>query len=74
MDTMKLSKSEMASFDETPPSGGISNVSQEDNSPINMNTPEPKVRSSRAEALIETMGEDSYSLTAESPRHTKMTG
>jgi hypothetical protein len=61
-------------MDSTEPSGGISNVSQEYNSPVNMNTPSLKPRAFRADQLIETMGNDSYSLQGEAARKTKMKG
>lgn len=58
----------------TTPSGGLTNVSGTDNSPVNMNTPSPKPRAYRCDQLVETMGDDSYDLGGESPRHTKMVG
>ena len=58
----------------TEPTGGISNVSQEDNGPINMNCPSTKPRGFRADQLLEMAGMDGYSLTAEAPRRTKMKG
>lgn len=61
-------------FDSTPPSGGITNVSKADNSPVMMNTPEMKERGSRADALIEMAGNDTYSLGMEAPRKTKIKG
>lgn len=62
------------SLDSTPPSGGITNVSRSDNSPVPMNTPEPKERGYRADQLVEMAGDDSYSLVGEAPRKTKMKG
>lgn len=58
----------------TSPTGGISNVSQADNSPVNMNMPEYKERGSRADDLIEMAGMDGYTLHTEAPRLGKMKG
>jgi hypothetical protein len=74
LNTNGMASASLNSVDSTPPSGGISNVSKADNSPINMNTPEPKPRAYRADQLIDTMSDDSYSLTVEAPRMTKMKG
>lgn len=64
-----------ASIDSTPPSGGISNVSEADNTPTLMNMASgPKERGSRADALIEMASNDSYRLTEEAPRKGKMKG
>jgi hypothetical protein len=71
---MSVNKSGMASVEETAPTGGFSNVSETNNTPVNMGAPSPKPRSFRAEQLIETMSNDSYDLNPESPRHTKMVG
>lgn len=62
------------SLDSTAPTGGITNVSKSDNSPVMMNTPEMKERGSRADALIEMAGDDSYRLGTEAPRKSKMKG
>lgn len=62
------------SLDSTPPSGGITNVSKADNSPVMMNTPEMKERGSRADALVEMAGNDTYSLAMEAPRKSKIKG
>lgn len=61
-------------FSATPPSGGISNVSQEDNSPVNMNTPGLKPRGFRADQLVEMANDDAYRLGTEAPRKDKMKG
>lgn len=58
----------------TKPTGGITNVSSADNSPVMMNCPEMKERGSRCDQLIEMAGDDGYSLAGESPRMTKMKG
>lgn len=63
-----------AQFDSTPPSKGITNVSATDNSPVMMNKPELADRGSRADALIEMAGDDSYRLNVEAPRRSKMKG
>lgn len=64
-----------ASLDSTPPSGGISNVSSADNTPVLMNMASgPKERGSRADALITMAGDDAYRLTEEAPRKGKMKG
>lgn len=55
-------------------SGGMTNVSSSDNSPVNMNTPEMKERGFRCDQLVEMAGDDGYSLAGESPRKTKMKG
>lgn len=63
-----------ASFDSTVPSGGISNVSKQDNSPTMMNTPGLKERGYRADQLVEMAGDDSYRLATEAPRKDKIKG
>lgn len=63
-----------ANFDSTVPSGGISNVSQADNSKVLMNKPEMDTRGSRADALVDTMSMDSYRLGTEAPRMGKIKG
>lgn len=63
------------SVSDTSPSGGqITNVSQSDNSPVMMNKDGLQERGSRADELIATMGDDSYSLATEPPRMSKMKG
>lgn len=62
------------SFDSTAPSGGITNVSSADNSPVLMNTPSPKPRGFRADQLIDMASDDGYRLTPEAPRKDKMRG
>lgn len=49
-------------------------ASSSDNSPVAMNTPEPKPRGFRADQLVEMAGDDSYSLKGEAPRRSKMKG
>lgn len=49
-------------------------ASDSDNSPTMMNTPEMKERGSRADALIEMAGDDSYRLGTEAPRKAKIKG
>lgn len=62
-------------FESTPPSAGsITNVSQADNSPTLMNTPEPKERGFRADQLVEMAGDDAYRLTPEAARMDKIKG
>lgn len=61
-------------FGSTPASGGITNVSQEDNSPVNMNTPGLKPRGFRADQLVEMAGDDTGRLGTEPPRKDKMKG
>lgn len=63
-----------ASFDSTVPSGGISNVSQSDNAPVMMNKPGMAERGSRADALIEMAGDDTYRLGQEPARKGKIKG
>lgn len=58
----------------TKPTGGISNVSQSDNSPVMMNTPGMKERGFRADQLIEMAGDDAYRLGQEPARMDKMKG
>lgn len=58
----------------TAPTGGLSNVSQQDNGKVLMNKPELDTRGSRADALIDIMGMDSERLNVEAPRHTKIVG
>lgn len=65
---------ERANFDSTPPSGGISNVSKADNSPVMMNTLGLKERGFRADQLIEMAGDDAYRLGQEPARMDKMKG
>lgn len=79
MDIKDLSKNGVTSgkrmdVDSTSPSGGITNVSAQDDSPVNMNTPGMKPRGFRCDQLVEMAGDDSYDLGGESPRRTKMTG
>lgn len=59
---------------DTAASGGISNVSQSDNSPVMMNTPGMKERGFRADQLIEMAGDDGYRLGTEASRMEKMKG
>jgi hypothetical protein len=61
-------------FSSTAPSGGITNVSGADNSPVLMNTPSPKPRGFRADQLIDMASDDGYRLTPEAPRRDKMRG
>lgn len=63
-----------AAFDSTVPTGGITNVSASDNSPVPMNTPGLKERGFRADQLIEMAGDDTYRLGTESPRMDKIKG
>lgn len=74
LSTSGMAVASRASIDSTPPSGGISNVSAADNSPINMNKPEYAERGSRADQLIEMAGMDNYTLHTEAPRLGKMKG
>lgn len=70
-----MAQASRASVDSTPPSGGISNVSDEDNGAVLMNLASgAKSRGSRADALIEMAGKDSYGLTPEAPRKGKIKG
>lgn len=50
------------------------NASSSDDSPVMMNKPEMASRGSRADALVEMAGNDSYSLATEAPRMGKMKG
>lgn len=61
-------------FDSTMPSGGIRNVSEQDNGKVLMNKPEMDQRGSRADALIEIMNLDTERLGIEPARHTKIVG
>lgn len=64
-----------ASFDSTAPSGGIRNVSQDDNSKVLMNLADGLApRGSRADALIDTMSDDTYRLGTEPMRMQKIKG
>ena len=63
-----------ASVESTAPSGGLSNVTQSDADTTLMNLPDPASRGSRADALIDTMNMDSYSLLPEKARNLKMKG
>lgn len=79
MDIKDLSKNGAVSgkrmdVSSTSPSGGLSNVSASDNSPVAMNTPEMKPRGFRCDQLVEMAGDDSYDLGGEAPRKTKMKG
>lgn len=70
-----MANASRASVDSTPPSGGISNVSEEDNGSVLMNMASgPKSRGSRADALIEMAGMDNYRLVNEPGRKQKMKG
>lgn len=60
--------------DSTSPSGGISNVSQQDNGKVMMNKPEMDTRGSRADSLVDIMNMDGERLGQEAPRHTKIVG
>ena len=76
---MKITQNDGASMtrakvESTTPSGGLSNVTQDDSDMTLMNLPSPALRSQRADALIETMGTDTYSLTPEKARNLKMKG
>lgn len=62
------------SFGSTAPSGGITNVSAEDNSPVNMNTPGLKPRGFRADQLVDMAADDTGRLGTEPPRKDKMKG
>jgi len=62
------------SFDSAPPSGGITNVSQQDNGAVNMNTPGLKPRGFRADQLVSMAGDDAARLGTEAPRTDKMKG
>lgn len=62
------------SFDSTTPSGGITNVSASDNSPVLMNTPSLKPRGFRADQLVAMANDDGYRLSTEAPRKDKMKG
>lgn len=69
-----LKSGSRVSLDSAAPSGGITNVSKSDNSPVMMNKPEMAERGSRADALIEMAGDDSYRLGTEAPRRGKIKG
>lgn len=70
-----MASASRASLDSTEPSGGISNVSEQDNGAVLMNLASgAKQRGSRADALIEMAGMDNYRLGVEAPRKAKMKG
>lgn len=69
-----MKSSNRGSFDTTAPSGGITNVSAQDNGEVMMNKPGLDSRGSRADALIEMAGMDSYRLGTEAPRRSKIKG
>lgn len=58
----------------TAPTAGFSNVSQADNSQVMMNKPGLDERGSRADALIEMAGDDTYRLGQEPARKGKIKG
>lgn len=79
MDVKDLSKNGAVSekrmdISSTKPTGGITNVSAADNSPVLMNTPEMKERGFRCDQLVEMAGDDTTNLAGEAPRMTKMKG
>lgn len=74
MTTNGKASASRASIDSTPPQGGITNVSEADNMPVMMNKPGMLPRGSRADALIEMAGDDSYRLGTEAPRFGKIKG
>lgn len=49
-------------------------ASSSDNSPVMMNKAGMKSRGSRADELVEMVGDDSYRLGTEAPRKSKMKG
>jgi hypothetical protein len=63
------------SVESTPPSNGIGNVTEADNSSVLMNLAAGVApRGSRADALIEMAGMDNYRLANEPARRGKMKG